>query len=110
MLTSAELVIFPDLASRFLAGEALDHPVDAYHSPVQAVDAFIAGERSLMVVTDEGVRVSEIQPVGLTGNGDVPAGGDIIAPDLDGYPGADRSGSDGMGGAGCVTEGFGRSV
>ena len=68
LLTSAEIVIFPDLASRFLAGEPLDRLVDAYHSPVQAVEAFIAGERTLMVVTDDGVRVSEIHPTGLTGN------------------------------------------
>ncbi len=56
---------FPDLASRFLAGEALDHPVAAYHSPVQAVEAFIASESYLMVVTDEDVRVSEILSVRL---------------------------------------------
>jgi hypothetical protein len=81
LLTSAEIVIFPDLASRFLAGEALDHPVDAYHSPVQAVEAFIASERSLMVVTDDGVRVSEIHPVGLAGNGRVSPDGDVKVPD-----------------------------
>jgi hypothetical protein len=76
-----EIVIFPDLASRFPAGKALDHPVDAYHSPVQAVEAFIASERYLMVVTDEGVRVSEILPVGLTGDGRVSIGGNVKLPD-----------------------------
>ena len=77
LLTSAELVIFPDLASQFLAGEALDHPVGAYHSPVQAVEAFIAGERSLLVVTDDGVLVSEIHPAGSLGSGPVLPGGDL---------------------------------
>jgi len=81
LLTSAEIVIFPDLASRFLAGEALDHPVAAYHSPVQAVEAFIASESYLMVVTGEGVRVSEILPVGLTGDGRVSTGGNVKLPD-----------------------------
>jgi hypothetical protein len=81
LLTSAEIVIFPNLASRFLAGEALDHPVDAYHSPVQAVEAFIASERYLMVVTNEGVRVSEILPSALTGNGRVSTGDNVKVPD-----------------------------
>ena len=71
VLTSAEIVVFPDLSSRFLAGEALDHPVDVYHSPIQAARAFIAGDKHLMVLTDEGVRVSEILPVGPADNGRV---------------------------------------
>ena len=80
LLTSAEIVIFPDLASLFLDGEPLDHPIDAYHSPVQAVEAFIVSERYLMVVTDEGVRVSEIHPVALAGNGRVSPDGNLNVP------------------------------
>ncbi len=63
VLTSTELVVFPDLSARFLAGEAVDLPVDAYHSPIQSAKVFIDGERQLLVLDEEGVRVSEILPV-----------------------------------------------
>jgi hypothetical protein len=53
LLTSAELVILPDLASRFLDGDRLDRAVHTYHTPVEAVEAFIASDRYLMVITDE---------------------------------------------------------
>lgn len=71
VLTSAELVAFPELASQFLAGAALDDPVHVFHAPLHAASAFIAGERFLMVVTDGGVRVAEILPVGTPGIGRV---------------------------------------
>jgi hypothetical protein len=69
LLTSAELVILPDLASRFLDGAPLDSAVHVYHTPVEAVEAFIASDRYLLTVTDEGVRVSEISAMPSDGNG-----------------------------------------
>ena len=106
-LLTTGLVIFPDLASRFLAGEALDQSVDAYHSPVQAVEAFIAGERSLMVVTDEGFACPRFSPS---------ASREMAASLHDRHPRSPTgltprrrsSASYGMGGAGCVTAGFGK--
>jgi hypothetical protein len=74
LLTSAELVILPDLASRFLDGDRLDRAVHTYHTPVEAVEAFIASDRYLMVITDEGVRVSEIFAMPSGGNGQPPTG------------------------------------
>jgi hypothetical protein len=60
LLTSKELVILPQLGSRFLDGEPLDTPLHAYHSETQAVEAFIVGNKRLMVVTDEGIRFADI--------------------------------------------------
>jgi hypothetical protein len=60
VLTSDELVILPDLASRFLNEEPMDRLVHGRHSLVQAVEAYVAGGKELLIVTDDGVTVLEI--------------------------------------------------
>jgi hypothetical protein len=65
VLTSRELVVIPDLASRFLNEGKLDGPIHYGKRPIDAVDAFIAFGRNLMIVTDEGVSVFEISTIVL---------------------------------------------
>ena len=60
VLTSKELIAFPDLVPSYLNGEALDRPLRYGHMPIQAVDAFIAYRKHLMVVMDEDVKFFEI--------------------------------------------------
>jgi hypothetical protein len=60
VLTSQEIMILPNLASRYLNGEKLDCPMHYRKSPVQAVDAFIAHGNDLMILTDDGVSIFEI--------------------------------------------------
>jgi hypothetical protein len=74
VLTSEEIVMLPHLGARFLDGQPLDAPLRAFHSPVQAVDAYVVGEKYLMIVMDEGVRVSEILPTNTAGNARVASG------------------------------------
>jgi hypothetical protein len=68
VLTSEEIVVLPNLGARFLDGQPLDAPLNAFHSPVQAVDAYVVGEKDLMILMDDGVRVSEISPMDSAGN------------------------------------------
>jgi hypothetical protein len=60
VLTSKELVVLPGLASRFLKEERMDGPVHGRHSPVQAVEAFLARGTHLLIVMDDGVTALEI--------------------------------------------------
>jgi hypothetical protein len=60
ILTSKELLAFPDLLAGYLNGEAVDRPFRYRYTPNQAVDASIAYGRHLMVVMDEEVRVFEL--------------------------------------------------
>jgi hypothetical protein len=68
VLTSKELVAFPDLLDWYLQGESSDRPFRYRHTPIQAVDAYLAYGKHLMVVMDEEVRFFEIprlgQPIG----------------------------------------------
>jgi hypothetical protein len=68
VLTSKELVAFPDLLNWYLQGESLDRPFRYCYTPIQAVDAYLAYGKHLMVVMDEEVRFFEIprlaQPMG----------------------------------------------
>ena len=60
VLTSKEIVILPYLVSRYLNEEKLDSPIHYRHTPIQAVDAYIAYGKDLMVIVDEGVKMFEI--------------------------------------------------
>jgi len=60
VLTSREIVVLPNLASRYLNEEKLDCPIHYRKRPVQAVDAFITYGKDLMILTDEGVNIFEI--------------------------------------------------
>jgi hypothetical protein len=68
VLTSKELIAFPDLLPWYLSGESLDRPFRYRYTPIQAVDAYIAYGKHLVVVMDEEVRFFEIprlvQPMG----------------------------------------------
>ena len=44
------------------------HHVQAFHSPVQAADAYVVGDKHLMIVMEDGVRMAEISPVDPAGN------------------------------------------
>jgi hypothetical protein len=60
VLTSKELVAFPDLLNWYLQGESLDHPFRYRYTPIQAVDAYLAYDKHLIVVMDSEVRFFEI--------------------------------------------------
>ncbi len=64
VLTSKELVVFPDLLNWYLQGQSSDHPFRYRYTPIQAVDAYLAYSRYLMVVMDEEVRFFEIPRLG----------------------------------------------
>jgi uncharacterized metal-binding protein len=81
LLTSEELVIFPDLASRFLRGEPFSKPVPAHHSSIQAVEAYVMSDRDLVVITDDGVRVSELCPTAACGVVESPSRGNLSITD-----------------------------
>ncbi len=68
VLTSEEIVMLPNLGARFLDGQPLDAPLQGFHSPVQAVNAYVVGDKYLMIVMDDGVRISEISPMDSSGN------------------------------------------
>jgi hypothetical protein len=72
VLTSREIVVLPDLAARYLSEQKLDRPTRYRRRPVQAVDAFIAYGKDLMILTDEGVSVFAISK--LVHEGDEPKG------------------------------------
>jgi hypothetical protein len=84
VLTSKELVAFPDLLNWYLQGESLGHPFRYRYTPIQAVDAYLAYGKHLMVVMDEEVRFFEIprlaQPLGdythENGHGDLTGWGE----------------------------------
>jgi hypothetical protein len=75
VLTSKELVAFHDLVPWYRDGEARDRPFRYRYTPIQAVDAYIAYGKRLMVVMDEEVRFFDIprlaEPVDedIRGNG-----------------------------------------
>ncbi len=60
VLTSKEIVVLPELGSRFARGDPLDRPINYRHRAAQAVDAFISRGRELMILTDDGVDVFDI--------------------------------------------------
>jgi len=61
LLTSSSLYIFPGLISRFLNGEPIERQLTLVHAlPMEVVDANLADDRWLLVVTTEGVRVIDV--------------------------------------------------
>ena len=64
VLTSKELVVFPDLLNWYLQGQSSDRPFRYRYTPIQAVEAYLAYSRYLMVVMDEEVRFFEIPRLG----------------------------------------------
>ena len=60
MSVAQEIVVLPDLGSRFADGEPLNRPIHYRHKRVQAVDSFVTRGRELMIITDDGVTVFEI--------------------------------------------------
>ena len=60
VLTSREIIVLPQLGSRYLSGEELDRPIHYRHRPVAAVDAFIHDDRELMIITDIGINAFDI--------------------------------------------------
>lgn len=68
VLTNKELVAYPDLLRCFLDRQRWDRPFRYGYTPIQAVDAYVAYARLLMVVMDAEVRFFEIPDlVQLTG-------------------------------------------
>ncbi len=67
--TTKELAVYADLSARFLAGDPLEVPTVVYYLAMEGGRAYIAGDRQLMVVLEEGVRVSEILPIDPAENG-----------------------------------------
>ncbi len=79
VLTSKEIVILPNLVSRYLNEEKLDIPTRFRHKPVHAVDAFIAYGTKLLIVTDEELHIFEIPKL-------VQEGGEITTASVSSEP------------------------
>ena len=60
VLTSKEIVALPDLLTRYLQGDRLDHPVRYLQMPIHSVDAYITNGKYLLIVMDKEVRSFEI--------------------------------------------------
>jgi hypothetical protein len=71
LLTNKALYVLVDLASRFLAGEAIDGPTTTRVFPLEAVDASLACDGSLLVVMTDSVYRMGIDSIvaGATGTG-----------------------------------------
>ncbi len=67
LLTDEELIAFPDLATRFLRGDALDRPVAIVGSPVNAAEAFLLGDHSVLLI-EEDSTVAEVRIADLVGS------------------------------------------
>lgn len=66
LLTDQELIVFPEVAARFLQGDSLDRPLAIVSSPVNAAEAFLLGNQSVLLI-EEDSTVAEIQVVDLVG-------------------------------------------
>ncbi|MGO9598097.1 MAG: hypothetical protein ACLP7Q_08905 [Isosphaeraceae bacterium] len=53
VLNSGELIVIPSLAAKFLQGERMDQPTDSFFMPVPAVDVFLCGEESVLLIEEE---------------------------------------------------------
>ncbi len=60
VLTSKRIVALPNLLTRYLQGDRLDHSFRCRFTPIQAVDAYVAYGKHLLVVMDKEVRSFEI--------------------------------------------------
>jgi hypothetical protein len=60
VLTSSDIIVIPDLASRYLNDEQLDRPIHFRHKAVRAVDAFVLRGHDLVILTDDEVNIFEI--------------------------------------------------
>jgi hypothetical protein len=60
VLTSEEMMAFPNLLSDYLQGDSLDRPFRYRYTPIQAVDAYIALGEHLIIILDDEVRLYEI--------------------------------------------------
>jgi hypothetical protein len=66
LLTDRELIAFPDLAPRFLQGDSLDRPLAIVSSPVNAADAYLLGDHSVLLI-EEDSTVAELKVADLVG-------------------------------------------
>ncbi len=60
LLTEEDLVAFPELAARFLRGDSLDCPLSVVSSPVNAAEAFLLGNHSILLI-EEDSTVAELR-------------------------------------------------
>ena len=78
VLTSKRIVALPNLLTRYLQGDRLDRPFRCPYTPIQAVDAYVAYGKHLLIVMDKEVRSFEIasllQPAVEPGIGNGPPG------------------------------------
>lgn len=78
VLSSEELIAFPDLLASYLDDEPHGPPYRYRSTPIHAVDAFVAWGKHLILVLDDEILLSEIrgldarpgEPVGAKGQGD----------------------------------------
>ena len=78
VLTSTEMVTFPNLATDFLAGNPIGRSRDVSEMPIRAVDAFLAGEEAILLIGEEKVVSQDI--AGLAeGVGISPSGSGLFA-------------------------------
>jgi hypothetical protein len=74
ILSSEELVAFPDLIAWYVDDEPHDRPFRYRSTPIRAVDAFVASGKHLILVLDDEILLSEIRGLvddfGANGHGD----------------------------------------
>jgi hypothetical protein len=66
LLTDQELVVLPSVASRFLRGESLECPLEILSSPVNAAEAFLLYDHSVLLI-EEDSTVAELRVADLVG-------------------------------------------
>jgi hypothetical protein len=66
LLTDQELIAFPDLAARFLRGDPLDRPLAIVSSPVNAAEAFLLRDHSVLLIKEDST-VADLRIADLVG-------------------------------------------
>ncbi len=66
LLTNRELVVMPSAATRFLRGESFEQPLEIGIIPVNAAEAFLLQDRSVLLI-EEGAIVSELKVADMVG-------------------------------------------
>jgi hypothetical protein len=66
LLTDEELIALPDVASRFLRDESLDRPLRVVSSPVNAAEAFLLNDHSVLLIQEDST-VAEIRVAEMVG-------------------------------------------
>jgi hypothetical protein len=67
LLTDEQLITLPNVASRFLRGESFDRPLEIVNSPVNAAEAFLWRDQSVLLI-EEDSTVAELRVAAIVGH------------------------------------------